>query len=76
MTENTEEFSMNKNDGSITVIKMLDRETITEYNFTVVATNDCTNPPATLDDVWANSTLALKIIVSFINNPSNVFFLH
>jgi hypothetical protein len=49
--------------GNVMVNKVLDRETVPEYDFTVVATNDCAKPPDSLDNVWTNSTLPLKIIV-------------
>jgi hypothetical protein len=41
----------------------LDRETVKSYDLIALASNNCEDKPDSLDGVWNNSTISLKIKV-------------
>ena len=49
----------------MSVIKELDREADSDYSLVIVASNNCENPPTSLDDIKAESKLDLQIMVIY-----------
>jgi len=56
-------FVVGRRTGNLTLNKKLDRETISNYTFTVITSNNCNNKPDSIDEVKPESRITVNVKV-------------